>query len=211
MRIVGGDKLETVVIEEITSEIVKSGDYTAYAKEQDKKSSLILGRYGTETIINQGETDYVENYSNSENVKFFGDIKFSNSGNYLTYSVNGQESAMTHVYDISNDKEIFNFNSGFSGFSADEKSFFVCTNAGMISSPAGTIYNVFDFKKQFELFNSDKISATEVRCNYDKDKNELIFTYDTNCSQFDDKNCKKTEVVYSFSENKMISSRASGS
>ncbi|MFA6183608.1 MAG: hypothetical protein WC682_00725 [Parcubacteria group bacterium] len=209
LRIINEDKLEIITTEEIVSEMVKSGDFTAYSKKQNGKSFLILGRYGIETVIDQGEADYREDYSNLENVKFFRDIKFSDNGNYLIYTMSGWEWSIIYIYDINNDKEALSFDSGTYGFSADEKSFFVCTNAGMVTNPGGIIYNTPDFKKQFELFGSDKNLATEVRCNYDKDKNELTFIYDKDCSDFDDKNCKKNEVVYSFNENKMISSKIS--
>lgn len=204
IRITNEDKLEIISTEEIVTEMVKVGNYVAYAKKQNGKVFMVLERYGIETVVDEGVANYDEKHSNLEAVKFFSDIKFSKNDNYLIYRVSGWEWSTTHVYEINAEKNVLEFGSGFSGFSRDEKSFFVCNSSGMATSAEGTIYTVPEFKKNFALFNSENTTVVNVECSYDDGKNELTFVYDDGC---EDGKCKKTEVVYSFDENKMIRSR----
>ncbi|MFZ2154330.1 MAG: hypothetical protein WAV16_03820, partial [Candidatus Moraniibacteriota bacterium] len=204
MRIVGADKLEIISTDEIISKIETFGDYRAYVKKQNGKVAMILEQYGVEIAIDEGEAQYNDTNTNIESVKSFGDIKFSESGKYLLYRVGGWEWSMTYLYDIENAKKVLEFSSGAMGFSQNEESFFNCSSAGLTDTAAGIIYSVPEFKKKFELFDARKNEAMNVACYYNQEKDELTFLYGKECES---EQCKKTEVVYSFEEDKMISSR----
>ncbi|EKE21132.1 MAG: hypothetical protein ACD_7C00347G0004 [uncultured bacterium] len=204
-RVLNDGKIEIITTEEITFEMVKFGDYTAYAKKQNNKSFIVLEQYGVETIIDEGIATYNQDHLNLMEVKFFGDIKFSNSGKYLIYRMSGWEWSKNYIYDLENTKQIFEFDSGTSGFSKDEQSFFVCNSSGMSTSASGIIFTAPNFKKKFELFNSTNSNIADVECSYDEGKDELTFVYAKGCEQSNEK-CKKNEIVYSFNEDKMVKS-----
>ncbi len=206
LRIIN-NKIEIITTEEITSEMVKFDNLTAYAKKQNGKSFVILEQYKVAIVVDEGLAEYDQAYSNLGEVKFFSDIKFSQSGKYLLYRMGGWEWSKNYVYDIEKMVPVLEYDSGLSGFTRDEQSFFVCSSAGMSSTATGIVYGVPEFKKNFELFDVSSNEIINVACKYAEDKNELIFVYDKGCDE-NDKNCKKYEVVYSFGEDKMISSRA---
>lgn len=209
IKIDSADKLKVISEEEITSEMIKFGNYTAYSKKQNGKNFVVLESYGIENILAEGASDYNENHSNIADVIFFREIEFSPKGDYLIYKTVGWEWMSARVYDINQGEQVFYFDyPHIFNFTDDEKNFFVCTNAGIGSGTSGSIYSVPDFKKQFELFNSEKNNSMKVECNYNKEKNELSFSYDENCSGGDIKGdglCAKREVIYSFGESNMIS------
>lgn len=204
LRIVSDDKIEIITTEEITSEMVKFDNYTAYAKKQNGKSFVILEQYDVEIIIDEGVADYDGGHTNLETVKFFGNIRFSESGKYLIYQMSGWEWSKIYIYDIEAGGKVLEFSPGTNGFAREEKSFFVCSSAGMSTAAEGVIYSVPDFKKSFELFKIGSTAVTSVDCHYDKDKNELTFIYGDDCG---DKNCRRNEVIYSFDQNQMTSSK----
>jgi len=211
MRSTDANKIEIISEEEIVSDIVRFKDYSSYAKKQNGKIFLVLERYGAEMIVDEGVADYNSDQSNINEVKFFEDIKFSKNGNYLIYKMRGWEWMASYIYDIGEAKQVFESDSPHTfSFDKDEKNLFVCSSAGMSTSASGTIYGLPDFNKQFELFKLEKSTTLEVSCDYDENKNELIFIYDKDCFiEEEEKNdkCKKYEVIYSFGENKMINSR----
>ena len=201
------NKIEIITTEEITSEMVKIDNMVAYAKKQNGKNFVILEQYNVATVIDEGLADYDQAYSNLEAVKFFSDVKFSQSGKYLLYRMGGWEWSKNYVYDIEKMTQVLEYDSGLSGFDKDEKSYFVCRSAGMGSDATGIIYGVPEFKKKFELFKAGSNEIINVECKHDENKNELTFIYDNGCEE-NDENCKKYEVIYSFGEDRMLSSKA---
>lgn len=208
MRVADDLKIETVSAEKIVSEMVKFGDnYLAYAKERDGKSFVVLERYGAELTIDEGVANYNEDHSNIGEVKFFRDIKFSPNGNYLIYKMFGWEWMVAYVYDIQNDKKVFEFSSPNKfDFSQDEKYLFLCASDGMTEGASGSVYRTPDFKKQFDLLGEKKFEvAMDVKCDYDQVENKIIFVYGGDCQNVDDqnKNCQKQEVIYSLDKNQL--------
>jgi len=215
MRVSDDFRIEIISTEKIVSEMVKfnDGNYVAYAKEQNGKNFVILERYGAEFVVDSGEAKYNEKNSNIGEVKFFGDIKFSPHGNYLIYKMFGWEWMIAYVYDIQNDKKVFEFNAPEKfDFSKDENYFFVCSKDGMAGKASGNIYKVSNFDKQFEIFDSkNDIYIEDMDCSYDESRNEVSFVYKEGCEYDGDiKNeCKKNEIIYSLDQNKMVGKNTS--
>jgi hypothetical protein len=179
---VNGNKIDTQLAEEITSDEVKSGNNIVFTKKKSGKNYVILNKNGKEIIVDQGISDYNNEYSNIGEVKHFGNIKFSPSGKYMMYGMSGWEWGVRYVYDISREKNVLDdVESDVLEFSPDEKYLFSCSSAGMASGPGGKIYRIPDFGKPMyeipqEMFKID--SSTEylnVDCSYDSASNSVNY------------------------------------
>lgn len=192
-------KLTTLSSEEITTEMVKSGKYTAYAKKQNGKNYVILEEGGKEKIIDQGIAEYNESYSNISEVKFFTNIKFSPKGNYLIYGIGGWEWYSEHVYSIEKDKNLFEMPGPSNlGFSDDEGIVYACSGAGMASGREGKIIEVPEFKTIYDL-NQNKKSGCYLNadCEYSADNNTVKFIL-SGCLDDDGKKAAEDkEIIYS--------------
>lgn len=171
-----GDKIETILSEEITSPIVKSGPYTAFAKRVNNKNYMVLTENGQETIVDQGET-FNENDSNLGVTKYFSSPEFSSNNKYLFYETSGWEFTEGNVYDIQNKKLILHTGEfvGDYSFTENEKYFFNCSSPGF-SSGQGVVWALPQSEKVYDIYNDkSNLNYMDVKCQYQKGDNFISF------------------------------------
>ena len=168
------DKVETIMSEEITSPMVKSDLYTAYAKRVDNKNYMVLLKEGKENIIDEGEV-FNKDYSNSG--RYFSRPEFSSSNKYLFYETSGWEWTEGNVYDVLNNKKLFHTGEfvGDHGFTKNEKYFFNCSSPGF-SGGQGMVWSLNDGKTAFDIFD-DKINNgyMDIQCQNNKGDDFISF------------------------------------
>ena len=176
---VNGNEIKTLFSDEILTEEISFGEYSAYAIKRGNKNYMILAENGKEIIIDEGDASYDFEHSNLGTVKFFHKPKFSPKGNYLIYSMSGWEWGVNYVYDIKNKTvKISGLGHGFD-FTPDEKYFYTCSSMGMITGISGEVYSVPDFDIEFDALDNVKnynYNCFEVDCEYDEDSKSIIFT-----------------------------------
>lgn len=154
---VSKDKIKTVLSEEITTEIVKSGIYSSFTKSVDNKNYMVLMENGREIILDQGEV-YNEQTDNIGQLASFGGQKFSPNGKYLYYVKYGWESAASRVYDLQNKKQIVEMGGAATyGFTDNENYFYACSDPGM-GSGDGAVISLSDGKIVYDLLKDTRIS-----------------------------------------------------
>ncbi len=173
--------IETIFVEKYLTNLAKYGNaYMAYGAERDGKNMMILQINGKELIIESKKSEYDEKYTNIGEVGSFGDPRFTNQGKYLAYRTSGWEYGGTVIYDIENQKEIIEigYPTGI-GFSKDDKYLFMCTSSGIGSGPDGEVHSLPDLDVKFDLVDYKKenqeMEFMNVDCEYDENKNEIIF------------------------------------
>ena len=186
--------IKTLSSDEILSDEVSFGEYSAYAIKRGNKNYMILFENGEEIIIDQGAASYDSEYSNLGEVKSFHSPEFSPKGNYLTYTMTGWEWSVNYVYDIKEKAIKISGSHHSSGFTSGEKYFYVCSSVGMITGADGIVYSVPDFKVEFDVLDGlDDYDCFEVDCEYDKNSGNIIFTLSD--QKGDEKKQKSFSVV----------------
>ena len=174
-----GNEIKTLFSDEILTEEISFGEYSAYAIKRGNKNYMILAENGKEIIIDEGDASYDFEHSNLGTVKFFHKPKFSPKGNYLIYSMSGWEWGVNYVYDIKNKTvKISGSGHGFD-FTPDEKYFYTCSSMGMITGAGGEVYSVPDFDIEFDALDNVEdydYNCFEVDCRYDENSKNIIFT-----------------------------------
>jgi len=163
--------------EEITTAIVKSGNFKAFGKKIGNTAYMVIQEGDTEKIIEQGEAEFNENATNISKVKIFVNPYFSKSGNYLSYEVRGYEWSNTHIYGVSTGKEILT-SSGTenSAFTATESHYYACASGGM-SEAVGKIYKLSDGKVVYDVFAAKANQAyANIKCEYSESNNNISIT-----------------------------------
>ena len=169
--------IKTLSSDEILSDEVSFGEYSAYVIKRGDNNYMILSKNGEEIIIDQGVANYDSEYANLGKVKHFHSPEFSPKGNYLTYTMTGWEWSVNYVYDIKEKAIKYSESHNVSGFTSDEKYFYTCSSVGMITGAGGTVYSVPDFEIEFDALNDlDGYDCFEVKCEYDKNSGNIIFT-----------------------------------
>ncbi len=178
---VSENTIKTLSSDEILSDEVSFGEYSAYVIKRGDKNYMILSENGEEIIIDEGTASYDSEYSNLGEVKSFHNPKFSPKGNYLTYAMIGWEWQVNYVYDIKEKAIKFSGSHHSSGFAFSEKYFYVCSSVGMITGADGIVYSVPDFEIEFDVLDGlDDYDCFEVDCEYDKNSENIIFTLSDN-------------------------------
>ena len=191
---VNKNEIKTLFSDEILTEEISFGKYSAYAIKRDDKSYMILIENGKEIIIDEGDANYDSEHSNLMKVKSFREPRFSPKGNYLIYTVCEWEWCGSYIYDIQNRKVV----EGYSGsdkfdFTPDEKYFYVCSSPGMSSSADGKVYSVPEFNVEFNALNTENSVHFNVDCMYEKENSEIIFILSNN--EGDKKEIKSFSVI----------------
>ena len=176
---VNENKIKTLFSDEILTEEVSFGEYSAYAIKRGDKNYMILAENGKEIIIDEGDANYDSEHSNLGTVKSFYKPRFSPKGNYLIYTACGWEWCGNYVYDIKNKKIV----KGHDGpdkfdFTPDEKYFYTCSSMGMTTGISGEVYSVPDFDIEFNALDNVKdynYNCLGVDCEYDEDSKSIIF------------------------------------
>jgi hypothetical protein len=173
---VAGEKIKTISSEEITTPIVKSGPYTAFAKKVGGYNYMVLTDNGREYILDQGESDYNDKYTNIGNVEFFQNPEFSPDNRYLYYEMLGYEWSQGYVYNTQKKKKILEINEvGLHGFAGNEKYFYTCASPGM-GGGNGLVFSLPQGKQIFDIYN-DKNNSNymNIECEYQDGKNYISF------------------------------------
>lgn len=194
---INGDKIETILSEEITSPIVKSGPYTSFVKRVNNKNYMVLSEDGQETIIDEGET-FNENDSNIGVSKYFSSPEFSSSNKYLFYETSGWEFTEGNVYDIQNNKVMIHTGEfvGDHGFTENEKYFFNCSSPGF-SSGQGVVWSLADGKTVFDIAK-DSSNYTDINCQNKKGDNFISFILSNYYAQKDQVTQPYKTIKFSF-------------
>lgn len=172
-------KLAFSLSDEITTEMVRSGIYTAYAKRTGNKNYMILKENNQEVVVDEGEAAYNNDHSNLSKVEFYVNPVISSKEKYLTYQMVGYEWAEIHFYDIKNHRAVFSYVAGADfGMDKDETHGYICASAtvGMTSSTGKvfsletgkTLLNVYDDKNNEEY--------SDISCKYDSDQEIILMT-----------------------------------
>lgn len=188
-------RMVTELSEEITTEMVKFGDYTAYGKHKGSKMYMVLLEKGQERIVDEGE-DGVEREIAVTN---FWEPRFSANGQYLIFGKSGWEWMSSSVYDIEKEEitvtaegpEVFEF-------TTDKKFFYTCGSAGMGQTNAGKIYAVPGFRLLFDVMGDEMNQQyASVSCKQDSVKGTITFT-------LTDGTAADKIVVYSLTDKKVL-------
>lgn len=175
MIVVDG-KLNTTFVEEFKDESASFGEYTAFAVNRGGKSQLILKKGETEKIVDEGDAEYNEDFSNIGTVKSFPKIKFSDNGSYLIYSMVGYEWGVGYIYDVKESKILKEFDSADVGdgfdITPDEKYLYVCVGAGMTEGNPGEVYTLPGMAK---VFDAGGEKYFDRKCRYEKSENAIVF------------------------------------
>ena len=184
-------ELKTLSSDEILTEEVSFGEYSAYAIKRGDKNYMILSKNGEENIIDEGYASYDLKYSSLGNVKFFREPKFSPRGNYLIYTMLGWEWSVKYVYDIKKKEVKISKSYDKSNFTPDEKFFYGCSSAGM-GRANGEVYSIPDFNVEFDALNGSRdYNRFEVDCKYDENSKNIMFILS------DDKDEEKETISFS--------------
>lgn len=176
---VSGNIVRTIFLEEYASEVVKFGNMETYAARRGNKNYVFLKQNGKETIVDEGEAEYNKEYSNISEVKFFGTPEFSQSGNYLIYTMSGWEWSVTYIYDIENSKRVAEMPSPEKyGLITDEKYTYYCSSPGMLSG-GGRVISLPSGKVEYDIFD-DKNNSNymSIACDYAEGSDYVAFTLD---------------------------------
>lgn len=184
------NKIEFEVSEEITTPMVKSGDYTAYAKRIDKKTYLILKKGDEETVVEEGSADY-DSTSNIGSQKIFHDIKFSDKTGFLIYLVTGYEWQSVNIYDITKQEVVVNSGgSSTYGIDSTETHAYTCASGGM-SEAVGSVYSLPGGSVLFDVYkDSANNSYMDIECSYDKNQQRITMVLSKSDSKTGDKTIK---------------------
>lgn len=173
---VADGKLTTTFVEEFKDKSASFGEYTAFAVNRGGKSQLILKKGENEKIVDEGDAEYNEDFSNIGEVKSFSQIKFSDNGNYLIYTMSGYEWIVSYIYDVREAKTLKGFDSAYVGegfgVTPDEKYLYVCAGAGMTEGNPGEVYTLPGMVK---VFDAGGEKYFDRKCRYEKSENAIVF------------------------------------
>ena len=169
---VNKEKIIPISSEKIITNPISSGNITAFIKQRQSKTYLVLSENGKEQILDQG-SDSPLDWKGRPVIA--GPLEFSPEGNYLMCDVYGWEWGGTNIYDIKNKKRVLELSSPFiAGFTSNEKYFFACAKNDFGGEYYGTVYSVPDFKEIYNALTGEHY--TNIDCKYDKDKQVIRFT-----------------------------------
>lgn len=179
---VSNNKINTLYSEEILSDEVKFGEYSAYIRLKSGKNEVVLAKNGIQKVIDSGDNDWENKMSTT---MFFDDPKFSPKGTYLIYYTVGWEWGSSIFYDIAKNKKIdIDLSYADIFLTDDEKYLLSCTSAGIGSGVSAIIYSTpnFNVKKDFKSIIETFASPMQSKCSYSKEKSEftIIITDDNN-------------------------------
>jgi hypothetical protein len=167
-------KIIPISSEKMITSPISFEDITAFVKQQQSKTYLVLSENGKEQILDQG-SDSPLNCENGPVIS--GPLKFSPEGNYLMCDIYGWEWSGINIYDVKNKKKILELTSSFiASFTPDEKYFFACAKNDLFGEYYGKVYSVPDFKESYNaLAGNDYVN---IDCEYDEDKQVIRFKID---------------------------------
>jgi len=173
---VSGGKIKTIVSEEITTSIISSGKYKAYAKIAGDKSYMVVLDGDKEIIADQGVANYNDDISNMLDVKKFGRPEFSEDSRYLYYEMYGWEWAISYVFDIENSKQVVQVEGSQNhGFTQNQKYFYACSDPGM-SSGSGVVVSLPEGKIVYNLLQDSRTEGYGAYgCSYKPGDNFVTF------------------------------------
>lgn len=169
------NQLKTIASEEITSEIVSFGPYTAFTKNIDDQNYIVLTENEKEIIIDKAGNNFEK--QGIGQVKIFHDPEFSPSGRYLKYIAGGWEWSGSFIYDVKEKKQVVSMDGPEKfGFTEGDKYAYGCMSPGM-GGGTGVVFSLLDGKKVFDISDQKELEQyTNFDCEYVKDKNHIIFT-----------------------------------
>jgi hypothetical protein len=189
-----GNKLKLISSEEMTSDMVMSGDITVFSKIENDKSYFVVSRNGKEEIIDgrRGPT------GEADMDLFAGDISISSDGRYATVGEAGWEGYLVNVYDLQAKKNLCSFESPISYGFAGNNYFYACAVAGM---------NVWDSGEILELSKPEIIYSAvgkdgcldRIICSYDGSAKKIKFDISGLKKDCNSKNEEPADKIVQFS------------
>jgi hypothetical protein len=171
---VNKEKIIPISSEEIITNPISFGNITAFVKQRQSKTYLVLSENGKEQILDQGSASPLD-WEGGPVIS--GPLEFSPEGNYLISDVYGWEWGGTNIYDIKNKKRVLEISSPFiASFTPNEKYFFACAQNDFSGEYYSTVYSVPDFKEIYNALTGEYY--TNIDCEYDKDKQVIRFKMD---------------------------------
>jgi len=172
---VNNSKINTLSSEQIISDEVKFGNYTAYTRIKSNKNEVVLVKDGKEKVIESADNDY---QNKIETTMSFYNPKFSPLGNYLIYDSSGWEWGSPTIYDIIKGQKIkIDLSYANIIFTRDEKNLISCTSDGIGSGVSAMIYSLptFSLKKDFKnsIDNLGISGVMSANCSYTPEKSEI--------------------------------------
>ncbi len=185
-----------------TEEII--GDY--YFKDnvfivglrQDNHFYLLIKKNGQERILQ--ESSYKKDPKN-DTVEYFvprySNPRFEYDNNLLFYDTSGWEFSALNVFDLKNNKVIFQREfPQVSGFSKDKQFFFDCSDYGMISTREIKVWQMPDFKEVASTGGGwIALKYGKYQCRHESDINELIVSVESPYKP-EDKLSQELELEY---------------
>lgn len=158
--------------EQVSETTAVHGNLSAFAREKDGRSYMILVEGSNEVVVEQ----------TSANVEvggvIFGDPKFSPQWDYLTYITAGWEWTRVKIYNVKDKKIIKELAMpSLYGFTPDGKYFYACADSD-IGEPVkyGRIYDVPNFNVKYDIETQESIKGYYfISCQYNKNKNTIRY------------------------------------
>jgi hypothetical protein len=170
---VNEEKIIPISSEKIVTNPISFGNITAFVKQRQSKTYLVLSENGKEQILDQG-SDSPLNWEGGPVIS--GPLAFSPKGNYLMCDIYGWEWGGTNIYDVKNRKIVLELSSPFiASFTPNEKYLFACAQNDFSGESYGTVYSVPDFKEIFNALTEEDYMYMNMDCEYDKEKQVVRF------------------------------------
>ena len=170
---VNKEKIIPISSEKIITNPISFGNITAFVKQRQSNTYLVLSENGKEQILDQG-SDSPLNWEGGPVIS--GPLEFSPEGNYLMCDIYGWEWGGTNIYDVKNKKIVLELSSSFiASFTSNEKYIFACAQNDFSGEFYGKVYSVPDFKEIFNALKEEDYMYMNMDCEYDKEKQVVRF------------------------------------
>lgn len=170
MEIIGG-KIKTVSSEQLVGETAVFGNMSAVVRSRGKENYIILNKDGVETEIARG-ADSSEVDDLIKNLHF-GELKFSNTGRYLTFYGVGWEWFDVYVFDTKTMKSVnLKLPSAKVTFNNLDTKVLACAQNEMTGDQEASIYEMTTAKKIKDFIKDSTLDFSrggiDIDCSFDK-------------------------------------------
>jgi hypothetical protein len=176
MQVSDAGGIRTLSSEEITSQIITAGNFSAFVKRSGDKTYVVLAKDGKESVVDQGDAEYAEDYWNMAEVKHFDRLEFSPTGRYLFYAMYGWEWAQSYVYDTWTGKRAVVLAGGKHGFADGDRYVYSCASPGMIGGE-GKVFSLPGGKTEYDIYSDeDSKNYSSIDCSAEDDQRSVTFS-----------------------------------
>lgn len=159
-------------LDEMKSEEIEQGNLKAFTKNENGYNYLIIRKDGVETVVDKAPDDPKKEIADA---LIFNNLEFSKNGKYLKYSAYGWEWMLGRVYDIENNKRLFNMLSAFDfEFMNNGEFLFACAEDDFVGEYYAKVFKA----PNFDIYNDVEIDTStppvDIECKYLKDENVFV-------------------------------------